>query len=76
MDKYVVILAAGRGSRMQSRNPDHSKVAYPLLDKPIINYVLDTVKAIHPTKIVTVVGYGGEVTTELAKTIPKSFGKK
>ena len=67
MDKYVVILAAGRGSRMQSRNPDHSKVAYPLLDKPIINYVLDTVKAIHPTKIVTVVGYGGEVTTELAK---------
>ena len=67
MDKYVVILAAGRGSRMQSRNPDHSKVAYPLLDKPIINYVLDTVKAIHPAKIVTVVGYGGEVTTELAK---------
>ena len=67
MDKYVVILAAGRGSRMQSRNPDHSKVAYPLLDKPIINYVLDTVKAIHPTKIVTVVGYGGEVTTELAR---------
>ena len=67
MDKYVVILAAGRGSRMQSRNPDHSKVAYPLLDKPIINYVLDTVKAIHPTKIVTVVGYGGDVTTELAK---------
>ena len=67
MDKYVVILAAGRGSRMQSRNPDHSKVAYPLLDKPIINYVLDAVKAIHPTKIVTVVGFGGEVTTELAK---------
>lgn len=67
MDKYVVVLAAGRGSRMQSRNPDHSKVAYPLLDKPIINYVLDAVKAIHPTKIVTVVGFGGEVTTELAK---------
>ena len=67
MDKYVVILAAGRGSRMQSRNPDHSKVAYPLLDKPIINYVLDAVKAIHPTKIVTVVGFGGDVTTELTK---------
>ena len=67
MDKYVVVLAAGRGSRMQSRDPNHSKVAYPLLDKPIINYVLDAVKAIHPTKIVTVVGFGGEVTTELAK---------
>ena len=67
MDKYVVVLAAGRGSRMQSRDPNHSKVAYPLLDKPIINYVLDAVKAIHPAKIVTVVGFGGEVTTELAK---------
>ncbi len=67
MDKYVVILAAGRGSRMQSRDPNHSKVSYPLLDKPIINYVLDTVKAIHPNKIVTVVGFGGEITTELAK---------
>ena len=67
MNKYVVVLAAGRGSRMQSRDPNHSKVAYPLLDKPIINYVLDAVKAIHPTKIVTVVGFGGEITTELAK---------
>ena len=67
MDKYVIVLAAGRGSRMQSRNPNHSKVAYPLLDKPIINYVLDAVKGIHPVKIVTVVGFGGEVTTELAK---------
>lgn len=67
MDKYVVILAAGRGSRMQSRDPNHSKVAYPLLEKPIINYVLDAVKAIHPTKIVTVVGFGGEVTTKLAE---------
>ena len=67
MDKYVVVLAAGRGSRMQSRDPNHSKVAYPLLDKPIINYVLDAAKAIHPTKIVTVVGFGGEITTELAK---------
>lgn len=67
MDKYVVVLAAGRGSRMQSRDPNHSKVAYPLLEKPIINYVLDAVKGIHPTKIVTVVGFGGEITTELAK---------
>lgn len=67
MDKYVVILAAGRGSRMQSRNPDHSKVSYPILDKPLINYVLDSVKGIHPNKIVTVVGFGGEITTELVK---------
>ena len=67
MDKYVVVLAAGRGSRMQSRDPNHSKVAYPLLDKPIINYVLDSIKPINPSKIVVVVGFGGEVTKSLVE---------
>lgn len=67
MEKNVVILAAGRGSRMQSRNPDHSKVAYPLLDKPIINYVMDAVKSIHPNDIVVVVGFGGEITKSLVE---------
>ena len=67
MDKYVVILAAGRGSRMQSRDPNHSKVSYPLLEKPLVNYVLDAVKGINPTKIVTVVGFGGEVTKSLVE---------
>ena len=67
MDKYVVILAAGRGSRMQSRDPNHSKVSYPILDKPLINYVLDATKTINPTKIVVVVGFGGEVTKSLVE---------
>ncbi len=67
MDKYVVVLAAGRGSRMQSRDPNHSKVAYPLLDKPLINYVIDAVKGVHPNKIVVVVGFGGEVTKSLVE---------
>ena len=67
MEKNVVILAAGRGSRMQSRDPNHSKVAYPLLDKPLINYVMDAVKSIHPNEIVVVVGFGGEVTKSLVE---------
>ena len=48
VEKYVVILGAGRGSRMESRDPDHSKVAYPILGKPLINYVIDACKAIKP----------------------------
>lgn len=67
MDKYVIVLAAGRGSRMQSRDPNHSKVSYPLLDKPLVNYVLDSVKGVHPNKIVVVVGFGGEVTKSLVE---------
>lgn len=67
MEKYVLILAAGKGSRMQSRDPNHSKVSYPILEKPLVNYVLDATKKINPNKIVTVVGFGGEVTKSLVE---------
>ena len=67
MDKYVVVLAAGKGTGMNSRDPEHSKVSYPILGKPIINYVIDAVKPLDPKQIVTVVGFGGELTSKLVK---------
>ena len=67
MDKYVIILAAGKGTGMNSRDPEHSKVSYPILGKPIINYVIDAVKPLDPKQIVTVVGFGGELTTKLVE---------
>lgn len=67
MDKNVVILAAGKGAGMNSRDPDHSKVSYPILGKPIINYVVDAVKLLDPKQIVTVVGFGGELTKSLVE---------
>lgn len=66
-NKYVVILGAGRGSRMNSRDPDHSKVAYPILGKPLINYVIDAVKPLGVEDIYTVVGYGGKATEKCVK---------
>lgn len=67
MDKNVVILAAGKGAGMNSRDPEHSKVSYPILGKPIINYVVDAVKHLDPKHIVTVVGFGGELTKSLVE---------
>ncbi|MCR5185276.1 MAG: NTP transferase domain-containing protein [Bacilli bacterium] len=67
MEKYTVVLAAGKGSRMKSRDPEHSKVSYPILDKPLINYVVDAVKPIGPKQIVVVVGFGGEITKQLVE---------
>lgn len=67
MDKYVVVLAAGKGAGMNSRDPEHSKVSYPILGKPIINYVIDAVKPLDPKQIVTVVGFGGELTKSLVE---------
>ena len=44
----IVILAAGKGTRMNSRIP---KVLHPLGGKPIIEHVLDTARSLKPKKI-------------------------
>jgi bifunctional UDP-N-acetylglucosamine pyrophosphorylase/glucosamine-1-phosphate N-acetyltransferase len=53
----VVILAAGKGTRMYSECP---KVLHKLAGKPLLLHVLDTAKSLDPAKICVVYGYGGE----------------
>ena len=67
MNRYAIVLAAGKGTRMHSLDPNHSKVAYPILGKPLINYVLDALKPLNFSNITVVVGFGGEATKELVK---------
>ena len=59
---YVVILAAGRSSRMASLSEEFSKVAYPILDKPLVNYVLSAAKPLNAENTLVVVGFGGNQT--------------
>lgn len=49
----VVILAAGKGTRMNSALP---KVMHPLAGRPMINWLLDTVKTLSPQKTIIVTG--------------------
>ena len=51
----VVILAAGKGTRMKSKKP---KVMHPLLGLPMINWLLDSVEALSPEKVVVIIGPG------------------
>ncbi|MFH1009889.1 MAG: NTP transferase domain-containing protein [bacterium] len=53
----VVVLAAGKGKRMESDIP---KVLHPLLGRPLIDYVLDSAATLHPQKTVIVVGHEQE----------------
>lgn len=57
----VVILAAGEGTRMKSSVP---KVLHKLGGKPIIKWVLSSVRALSPEIIYAVVGHGSEKVTE------------
>ncbi|MFQ5673458.1 MAG: NTP transferase domain-containing protein [Nitrospinales bacterium] len=53
----AVILAAGRGVRM---NSPLAKVLHPLSSKPLLAYVLDTVFALAPDRVIVVVGFQSE----------------
>ncbi len=51
----VVILAAGKGTRMN--NPDMAKVMYPILDRPMIDYVIDLALGLEAVSVIAVVGW-------------------
>jgi bifunctional UDP-N-acetylglucosamine pyrophosphorylase/glucosamine-1-phosphate N-acetyltransferase len=51
----AIILAAGRGTRMKSRTP---KVLHEILGRPILSYVIDSLRHSGISDIITVAGYG------------------
>ena len=53
----AVILAAGKGVRMRSALP---KVLHPVLGRPMVQAVVDTVRSVGATTVALVVGYGRE----------------
>lgn len=53
----VIILAAGKGTRMRSKFP---KVLQKLADKPLLAHVISTSKQVNAENIVVVYGHGGE----------------
>lgn len=58
----VVVLAAGKGTRMRSDLP---KVLHPIAGKPMLAHVLDTARHLGAAKICVVYGHGGEQVPKL-----------
>lgn len=52
-----IVLAAGQGKRMKSKQ---YKVLHSVCGKPMVGHVLDTVQQVNSEKIVVVVGHGAE----------------
>ena len=57
MTTSVIILAAGKGTRMRSQLP---KVLQPLAGRPLLGHVIDTAKQLNADQIITIYGHGGE----------------
>lgn len=53
----ALVLAAGKGTRMKSADP---KVMQPLLEEPMLYYVLEALKGAGIDDIAVVIGHGGE----------------
>ncbi|KAA3637530.1 MAG: UDP-N-acetylglucosamine pyrophosphorylase [Calditrichaeota bacterium] len=70
MKKAAVVLAAGKGTRMKSELP---KVLHPIKEKPMIQYVVETLQKLHFDKIIVVIGYKGELVKEALTDYPVEF---
>lgn len=56
MSTTLIILAAGKGTRMRSNLP---KVLQPLAGRPLLGHVIDTAKKLQADHIITIYGHGG-----------------
>lgn len=66
----IVILAAGKGTRMRSQTP---KVLHTLAGKPMVQHVLDTAFALQPDRTHVVIGHGAEQLREALAEHPVQF---
>lgn len=58
MGLKIVILAAGKGTRMRSALP---KVLQPLAKKPLLSHVIQRAQTLQPAQLLIVIGHGAEI---------------
>ncbi len=66
----IIILAAGKGTRMYSEVP---KVLHVLAGKPLVQHVLDCAISLNPLQTCVVYGHGGETVPQAMQQYPAKF---
>ncbi len=60
-NRYAVILAAGKGTRMKSKL---YKVLHPVCGKPMVEHIVDQLSNLDIDEIITIIGHGSEMVKE------------
>jgi len=68
----AVILAAGKGTRMQSDLP---KVMHPVMGRPMVHWVVDAARAAGATKVVLVIGHGADLVRDYFAGVKELAGQ-
>ena len=55
--RNAIVLAAGKGTRMKS---DRSKLMHTIIDRSMLSYIIDALRAVSVQRIVLIVGYQAE----------------
>ncbi|MDB4859616.1 NTP transferase domain-containing protein, partial [Candidatus Marinimicrobia bacterium] len=66
----ICILAAGKGSRMNSEIP---KVLHTINNKPIVQFVVETSESLYPKEIILIVGFKKEMVINSLSKFNLSF---
>ena len=69
MELEIIILAAGKGTRMMSKLP---KVLHTIGGKPLLAHVIETANSLEPKKIIIIYGHGGE---QVQQTIEENISQ-
>jgi bifunctional UDP-N-acetylglucosamine pyrophosphorylase/glucosamine-1-phosphate N-acetyltransferase len=69
MSVALVILAAGKGTRMQSELP---KVLHHLAGMPMLGHVINTGNSLSPERMIIVAGHGAQAVDNFAKDLNKN----
>ncbi len=69
-DLRICILAAGKGSRMNSELP---KVLHEINNKPILHFVLETSESLNPKEIILIVGFKKDMVIKSVNKFNVSF---
>lgn len=65
MSKNGIVLAAGKGKRMKAIDHTYNKTCYPILGKPVVEYVLDATTPLNLDKTYVIGGVGFNKLKEL-----------